>query len=444
MPYNSAFIKNFGCKVNQSESDSLKKELQEYLNIVDTIDAADIIFINSCAVTERASEKSLRFIKGIKKKFPNKKTILIGCLTNILDIKSFEDIIDLLIPMKDKANVCNILEHLSYISKKNNVSRLTDYNHRTRAFLKIQDGCDNFCSYCIIPFLRGAPYSKSTDLVLKELKDLLDYGYKEVVLVGIHLGKYGLDKNTTLADLLNKIDNIDGNFRIRISSIEINEVDKNFIDIIAKSEKICPHLHIPLQSGSDKILTLMNRNYTRDRFRSNIYSILNNIPDITLGFDVIVGFPGETDWDFNDTISLVDEIKPHYLHVFPYSDRPKTKASAMPDKVDKAIIKERVNIMKGLAKNLKINAYKNKIGKKMRVLIEKEGIGYSDDYYRVFVENGLINTFQYVEAYGLDINKRMLLGKNTKEKVYNKDNFNRSLSHVESQKMCWECRNNNG
>jgi threonylcarbamoyladenosine tRNA methylthiotransferase MtaB len=417
MPYNTAYIKNFGCKVNQSEADSLKKKLQKYLDFVDTLDLAEIVFINTCAVTEKASEKSLRFIKGVKRNFPDKKIILTGCLTGLLEQEFYEKNIDLLISMKDKENVRDILENQSYISKKKNVDKIIYNTHRTRAFLKIQDGCDNFCSYCVIPFLRGAPHSKPASIVIKELKSLLDYGYKEVVFVGIHLGKYGLGKNSTLASLLNMIENIDGNFRVRISSLEINELDENLIDIIERSEKICPHLHIPLQSGSNKILNLMNRNYTREKFKDKIYYMLNKIPEITLGLDVIVGFPGETELDFKETISLVDEIKPHYLHVFPYSDRPNTKASEMLNKVDNNILKDRVNIMKELAENLKIKAYKNKIGKKMRVLIEKEGIGFSDDYFKVLHEGGLANSFQYVEAYELDINKKMLRGRNIKERL---------------------------
>jgi threonylcarbamoyladenosine tRNA methylthiotransferase MtaB len=164
----------------------------------------------------------------------------------------------------------------------------------------------------------------------------------------------------------------------------------------------------------------MNRNYTREKFKDKIYCMLNKIPEITLGFDIIVGFPGETELDFKETISLVDEIKPHYLHVFPYSDRPNTKASVMMNKVDNNILKDRVNIMKKLGENLKIGAYKNKIGQKMRVLIEKEGIGYSDDYYKVLLEGGVTNSFQYVEGYEFDINKKMLRARNVKESLNNR------------------------
>jgi threonylcarbamoyladenosine tRNA methylthiotransferase MtaB len=410
--YKKAYIKNFGCKVNQSESESLMRTLRDCLCFVDDVNLAEIVFINSCAVTEKASEKSLKFIKNIKRNFPEKKIIIMGCLAALIDEEINDSRGDLVILNNNKERIREILEKLSYISS--NVIDHDEYNkrYRTRAFLKIQDGCDNFCAYCIIPFLRGAPKSKPKDIILEELKSLINDGYKEIVLVGTHLGKYGIETNTKLSDVLTAIEDTEGDFRIRISSIEINELDDSLINIIANSKKICHHLHIPLQSGSNKVLKLMNRNYDKEKFLNIIKSILKKIPEVSIGFDVIVGFPGETESDFNDTLNLIDEIKPHYLHVFPYSDRPYTKACNMSYKVDKTTIKERVKQLKELGGQLKISAYRKKIGKKLRVLIERDCTGYSDDYFKVRVSEGDINSFQYVFANKLDMDSKILIGTN--------------------------------
>ena len=426
--FKKAYIKNFGCKVNQSESEYLRRELEDCLCFVDDINLADIIFINSCAVTEKAGEKSLKFVKNIKKNFPEKKIIIMGCLTSLLDDDINDNKGDLIILNKNKERTREILERLSYIPPK-----VIDYNgynkkFRTRAFLKIQDGCDNFCAYCIIPFLRGAPKSKPKDIILEELESLINDDYKEIVLVGIHLGKYGIETNTKLSDLLTLIEDTEGDFRIRISSIEINELDDKLIDIIANSKKICHHLHIPLQSGSNKVLKLMNRNYDREKFFNITKTIFKKIPEVAIGFDVIIGFPGETESDFNDTLNLIDEIKPHYLHVFPYSDRPYTKSYDMPNKVDKTVIKERVKKLKGLGKELKHKAYKNKIGKKVRILIENDGVGYSDDYFKVKINTGNINTFYDVIICEYDIKNSILGGIDAKENFDNRGFCSRSFS----------------
>lgn len=408
--YKSAFLKNFGCKVNQAESEYLMEQLKDYFEFVDTADSADIIFVNTCAVTSNATKKTLSFIRNIKKNFPEKNLIVMGCITPLLKEEKDNYSIDLIITNKEKDSVREILSSHSYLSKDTKKNEKIISNFRTRAFLKIQDGCDNFCSYCIIPILRGTPKSKPISIVLNEFRNLLARDYKEVVLVGIHLGKYGSDLGTNLTELLSAMINVNGEFRIRLSSIEINEINENLIDIIDNNKKICPHLHIPLQSGSNKILKLMNRTYSREKFISSINILKKRIPNISIGFDVIAGFPGENEDDFSDTLNLIKELKPHYLHVFPYSDRPYTKAYHMPNKVEKTIISERVSKLRELGKSLKINAYKNKIGTKMRVLIEKNNIGHSDDYFKVQVKDGTINTFYNVIVCEFNSEKLILEG----------------------------------
>lgn len=430
-----AFLKNFGCKVNQSESESLMRELQNYLYFVDNVNLADIIFVNSCAVTDRASKKTLTFIKNVKKNYPEKKLIVMGCLSYLLKEKRVNHKIDLIVSNEDKQHIGDILTSLSYTSQSVVECSENIHSFRTRAFLKIQDGCDNFCSYCIIPFLRGAPISKSPNSIINELKNLLVYGYKEVVLVGIHLGKYGIGSNNKLSSLLSLIEKIGGDFRVRLSSIEINELDEDLIDIIAGSNKICHHLHIPLQSGSNKILKLMNRKYDSGKFIGSINKLFRKIPDISIGFDVIAGFPGESESDFNETFALIKEIKPHYLHVFPYSDRPYTKACDMTNKVDKIIIKDRVCKLRELGKQLKVRAYQNKLGKKLRVLVEKDYVGYSDDYFKVKVDKGDVNSFCCVIINECNMKKVILGGTNVKENFDNRGFCSRGISCCESEKM---------
>ena len=433
--FKNAFLKNFGCKVNQSESESIIKDLQDYLPFVDDINDAAVIIINSCAVTDRATQKVLAFIRSVKRNYPEKKLVVMGCLAYLLKDKADNYNVDLIISNENKEHLREILVSLSYISQRAIEHNKNIQIFRTRAFLKIQDGCDNFCSYCIIPFLRGAPVSKPVNIAIEELKTLLNLGYKEVTLVGIHLGKYGLDVDTKLSDLLALIEDIDGDFRIRLSSIEINEFDENLINMIAKSKKICPHLHIPLQSGSNKILKLMNRKYESEKFISTINALIKKIPEASMGFDVIAGFPGETESDFNDTVRIINEVKPHYLHVFPYSDRPYTKACNMTDKVDKSIIKKRVNQLRELGKQLKISAYKNKIGKMMRVLIEKDYTGYSDDYFKVRVSDGDINSFHYVVVNKCDVKNVVLGGIDGKKYSDNRWVSSRGFSSCEGKKM---------
>ena len=254
---------------------------------------------------------------------------------------------------------------------------LNKYENHTRAFVKVQDGCNNYCTYCIIPYSRGNVRSKEKNLVIKEISTLAHNGYKEVVLTGIHTGHYGLDlKEYDFSDLLREIEKIDGLERIRISSIEIKELNDKFIKTLKNSKKIVNHIHIPLQSGSNEILKKMNRRYNMDEFISKINEIRSIRPNIAITTDVIVGFPGETDELFNETVESIKKIKFAEMHVFPYSRRENTPAASMPNQIDSNVKKERVRRLISLSEELKNEFYKSLIGLEEELLVEKYIDGY--------------------------------------------------------------------
>mgnify|MGYP005809569885 CR=1 FL=1 len=413
----SVYFKNFGCKVNISESNTLKDELSEYVRFTEIVEDANVVIVNSCCVTEIAVNKCLHFIKNLKHKNADAKVLVIGCLADHMGIKLSEHGVNAIITNDNKKSVVSILKKMGIIEKKHLFTSDNDHSS-TRAFLKIQEGCDNYCSYCIIPYVRGKPKSKGIDDVLIEFNELIEKGYKEIVLVGIHLGKYGIDRSINLYQLLQKLIAINKDFRVRLSSIEINEISKEIVKLMQEnSDKICPHLHIPLQSGSDRILTLMNRNYKRYDFIEKIDYIKSSIPAITIGFDVIVGFPSENKQDFLGTKEIITSARPNYVHIFPYSDRPGTKAYEIIDKVDNIEKQDRIEELNAIHRIFKIDSYRNKINSFCRVLIEKDFTGYSDDYFKVKVDFDEINVFANVKIISFEEENMILGGKICTEKM---------------------------
>ena len=392
-------IKNLGCKVNAYECEFIMSLfLHEGYKLVE--DNASVYVINTCTVTNEADKKSRKTINSIKKHNPNSVVIAVGCYTQNLynNNKEMNIDADIILGNKDKSKVIEYLNE--YLKSKNKITKFYDVkytrfedmeiNHlesHTRAFLKIQDGCDNYCSYCVIPYVRGEVKSKNKDKVLEEVKSLVNNGYKEIVLTGIHTGKYGTDLNNyNLYNLLLDLIEIDKLKRIRISSIEIVEVDDKIISLLS-SPKIADHMHLPLQSGCDKILKSMNRRYNKEYYENKINLIRSVNPNISITTDVIVGFPGETDEDFNETYEFCKRIGFSKIHVFPYSDRDGTKSSIMKDKVNDLVKKERVKKLIELSDNLE-KEYKKKFNNKnLDVLFEKRKfltcIGYSSNYIEV-------------------------------------------------------------
>ena len=383
-----AAVLSLGCKVNTYESEFVISKLKDAgYEICDFNDFCDVYIINTCTVTNTADTKSKKMIRNAIKKNPDAIVVAMGCF-----IAANQDIniegLDIIIGNKDKSRIVDLLEE--YKSKKEQIRlkysdnltlfedmSMRDFPGRTRAFVKIQDGCENFCSYCIIPFVRGKCRSKDINEVVDEVTSLVNNGYKEIVLTGIHTGNYGRDKEYEFADLLEKLVNIEGLKRLRISSIEITELNDRVLSLLEHYNIIVDHLHIPLQAGSDEILKLMNRKYDLDYFFSKIASIRKIRPNISITTDVIVGFPGETEELFNKTIDTCRDLEFTKIHVFPFSLRTGTKAETLPNHIDNEEKKHRARKLLEVSKELEIDYFKKHINKKVEVLIETFKDGYS-------------------------------------------------------------------
>ena len=364
-------ICSLGCKVNIYESELVTNILKNNnYTVVDFENKADIYIINTCSVTNESDKKSRKMINRAKKNNPAAIIIVMGCYSQV----NAEDIdVDIVLGNKDKSKIVEIIEEYIKSKQKKKIiydltkvdfekMEITNFDSHTRAFVKIQDGCNAFCSYCIIPYVRGRVRSKDPEDVIKEVTALVEKGYKEIVLTGIHTGRYGTDINTNLEELLKKLVNIPNIYRIRLSSIEINEITPGIKELLKENKVMAKHLHIPLQSGSNKILKLMNRRYNKEEFLSMVDN-LRDIPDISLTTDLIVGFPNEGEEEFNETIDTLKEIGFTKIHTFPYSKRKGTPAAIMDNQVSPEEKKKRVHRILDLSNKYEHNFYESKIGK---------------------------------------------------------------------------------
>ncbi len=381
-------IYSLGCKVNIYESEFVTSLLKDAgFDVVSFSEEADIYIINTCSVTNEADRKSRKIISKARKENKDAIIVVMGCYSQV---KSDDIDADIIIGNKDKSKIVSLINEC--LEKKNKIKdiynlreidefesmEINNFDNHTRAFVKIQDGCNAFCSYCIIPYTRGKIRSKKPEDVVREVTSLVNNGYKEIILTGIHTGKYGLDlDNYTLCDLLKELIKIKGIYRIRLSSIEINELTDDILDLVSKSKIIARHFHIPLQSGSDKILKLMNRKYDLDYFVNRINKIRNIDKDISITTDLIVGFPSEDDNDFNDTINTLNIIKFTKIHTFPYSKRDHTKASVMSNQVDGNIKKKRVSMVLELSNSYEYQYYNKYIDMVMDGVSELKDDGTS-------------------------------------------------------------------
>jgi len=358
-----AQILTYGCKVNQYESQLIKENIEKDENFKDE----NIVIINSCCVTEKVEKEIKKKIKKLLKE--GKKIFLTGCLAE-KDTTYFKNLGNIEIVKKD-----------FFYRYKN---RIEKFNFHTRIFIKIEDGCENFCSYCIIPYVRGKIKSRKEEDIIEEIKCISENGYKEVVLTGIDLGSYGKDIGKDLKSLIEKIEKIDGIERIRLSSIEIHHINEGFIDFLKNVKKFCPHFHIPLQSGSDRILELMGRKYKFEEYFKKIEMVREKIKNMTFTTDIMVGFPGEKDEDFEKSCSAVEKIKFLKVHIFPYSEREFTSAIYFPDKIDEKKKKEREKILFEIADRVSGIVKREFIGKVLYVLFEREENrvweGYTENY----------------------------------------------------------------
>ena len=397
-----AAIHTLGCKVNIYESEYIINILKENgYQIVDFDSKADIYIINTCTVTNTSDKKSEKMIKRARKQNKDAIIIAMGCHAQI---KGDNIDADIIIGNKDKSKIISLIEE--YQENKNKIKRIynldnvsfedmyiSSFNSHTRAFVKIQDGCDAFCSYCIIPYARGPIRSKDPKTVIKEITSLVENGYKEIILTGIHTGKYGKDINYTFEQLLKDIIKIKNLYRIRISSIEINELTDPILNLIKDNQVIAKHLHIPLQSGSDKILKLMDRKYDLKFYKDRIEKIRKMIKDVSITTDLIVGFPNEDEKDMEDTLKFLKEIKFTKIHTFPYSKREGTKAASMENQIDETIKRKRVKTVLELSDQLEQDFYQSKLNETEEVIIEqtKDGksYGYTSNYIKVEIDSPL-------------------------------------------------------
>lgn len=397
-------IVTFGCKVNQYESNMMKeKMLSSNFFYEENMSDANIIIVNTCSVTNVADKKCLKMIRKIKREYPNALLVVAGCSSqNNQNVYEALDI-DILLGNKDKSKIAELIKEYLDTEKKYvkfynerdlefEDMLIKDYNH-VRAFIKIEDGCDNFCSYCIIPFVRGSVRSKDFDTVIKEAKLLTEHGHKEIVLTGIHTGHY-MSNNHDLTDLINELSKIDDLLRIRISSIEITELNDKFLEMLKINKKVCNHLHIPLQAGSDEILKRMNRKYDLAYYEEKINKIRSIRPDISITTDIIVGFPYETDELFSETLEFSKKMNFTKIHVFPYSIRVGTAAASMPNQVDEVTKKVRVKKLMALSEKQEKEYYEKFKGKELDILVEEcdnnVSIGHTSNYLMVTLNENLL------------------------------------------------------
>ena len=404
-----------GCKLNFSETATISRDfLHHGFEKVNYRDKADIYVLNTCSVTENADKEARKFIRQVKQRNPNSSVAVIGCYAQLKpnDIAAIDGV-DIVLGAEEKFNLLNHLDSINLNGSTKVIQSEIDHVHkftpsyssseRTRSFLKIQDGCDYTCSFCTIPLARGQSRSDTISNTLKVAKEVAETETREIVLTGVNIGDYGKGSNETFFDLIQQLDLLDGIDRIRISSIEPNLLTNKIIEFCASSKKIMPHFHVPLQSGSDKILGAMRRRYKRDLYVNRVTRIKQTIADACIGVDVIVGFPGETEKDFLDTYNFLNELDISYLHVFTYSERPNTDAIEMSEIVSKEIRRERSKMLHILSDKKRRFFHDQFISKHRPVLFEnmKNGklLGHTDNYIQIQMEGGsdLINSIHSVK-----------------------------------------------
>ena len=397
-----------GCKVNQYETEAISEMfVKNGYEIVDFEEFADVYIINTCTVTNLSDRKSRQMIRRAKKNNQNSIIVAVGCYAQVSpdEVLSIPEV-NLVIGTKDKGkileNINVIKEGMDKVNLVQDIMKTREfeelgvevYKERTRAYIKIQEGCNQFCSYCIIPYARGPIRSRSVDYILDEVNKLALNGYKEIVLTGIHIASYGKDiKNTSLLDIIKKVHEIDGVERIRLGSIEPTTITQEFVDEISKLHKVCPHFHISLQSGCDSTLKRMNRKYTTDEYSAAVKLLRDSIEDVSITTDVMVGFPGETEEEFLSTVNFLKEINFAAMHVFKYSQRKGTPAADFKEQVSPQKKDERSNVLIELSSKMTEEFNKRFEGRVVDVLFEqdvkgKNGLieGLTSNYIKVLCE----------------------------------------------------------
>ena len=414
----TAALITLGCKVNQYDTQAMQEVmLRNGYTVVEENDPADVCIINTCTVTNAADQKARQVIRRVIRKNPDTEVLVTGCYAESdreaieaipgvslvfgnrekADLQKYLDLVHESWREKDRSPLLQIdpVHHDAVREHANFSMSVSEAGKHTRALIKVQDGCSAFCTYCIIPYVRGRMTSRPLPDIVQEAKQIAANGYKEIVITGVHLGAYGLDigSQTTIADILEHIHPIDGIERIRFSSIEAMNFPPDLVDRMAALPKCMPHFHLPLQAGSDRILRQMRRRYTRSEFSLLVEKLRVSFPDVGITTDVMVGFPGETDADFEDSLKFVEEIGFNQLHVFHYSSRRGTPAADYADHVPPHVSAERSKAMIALGKRLGADFRKRMLGKTMGVLVEesREGTdghlaGFTENYLRVLTD----------------------------------------------------------
>ncbi len=412
-------LHTLGCKLNFSETSTIGKQfLNKGYEIIDFKEKADIYLFNTCSVTENAEKECRQLVRRALRANPDAFIIVTGCYAQLRPEEiSAIDGVDVVLGSKEKFKLFSLLDSFDkkdvsciYVSPTDQLNEFgtahsSDADSRTRAYFKIQDGCDYKCSFCTIPRARGSSRSMESSAVIEEFQKLISNGYKEIILTGVNVGDYGKAINSNLYQILLRMIDVPGDFRIRISSIEPNLLTDEIIHLTAASEKMCKHFHIPLQSGSSKILKLMRRRYKAEDYLNLIFKAKEKIPDLGIGVDVITGFPGENDEDFLTTYNFIKELPASYLHVFTYSERPDTHALSLPGVVDFHERKRRTQMLRILSEKKKFKFYSEMKGKVLDVLFESHndnGLmkGFSSNYVRVAhsFNPELVNTISRFEV----------------------------------------------
>lgn len=422
-------ILTLGCKVNQYESEAMAElfEKNGYIQVDNDTDVADVYIVNTCTVTNLSDRKSRQYIRRAKRENPDSTVAVVGCYAQVApkEVEKIEGV-DVVIGTSERSKIVDLIEEAKEEDKKINIVRdikkdrdfqfikIDENFHKTRSYMKVQDGCNRYCTYCIIPYARGTIRSRRIGDCVREAIRLANAGYKEIILTGIHVGSYGVDLGPVrLIDLIEAIAEVDGIERIRLSSVEPNIISEDFMRRAIACSKLCDHFHLSLQSGSNKVLKDMNRHYNREEFIEKTKIIKKYMPYAGLTTDIIVGFPGESDEDFEDSMSIVREVEFSKVHVFKYSKRKNTPAADRADQVDGNIkIKRSEELIKLQDQYLKKFREKN-MPRTLKVLFEEfdQGyyFGYTDNYIRVKVKSDKVLINKILDVRLVD-NEEVALG----------------------------------
>lgn len=369
-------LATLGCRTNQYESQAYRDQLLGLgFQEAQEGESADLCIVNTCTVTESADRSSLQQIRQFVRHHPQSKVVVTGCLA--ASLPEVEGVFKI-VPNQDKEQLISQL----FPDQEVPEFGIKHFEAHTRAFVKVQDGCNSFCTYCIIPYVRGRSRSRTIPEVIQEVEGLIASGYKEIVLTGINVGDFK-DGEQGLADLIRAVDRVEGLKRLRLSSIDPDEVDDNLMDAILNGQNTCPSMHLVLQSGSNAILKRMNRKYTRQIFLSTFEKLKKAAPDFTCTTDVIVGFPGETESDFEETLAVMQEVQFAKVHMFPYSKRERTRAALYPNQVPHQIIQERKSRVLELSEQIAYKLRHNFVGRTLSVLTESGDMGHTENFLSV-------------------------------------------------------------